>query len=103
MSALMGTGRPILSDSMRRAMLTKQTPGTTAGSYGLGLMLIAPPGDVRTASHGGAVAGYTCAMAFDPDAGVGVILLRNYSSNRTPLDQVANQTVRALVAERKKR
>jgi CubicO group peptidase (beta-lactamase class C family) len=99
-AALTGAGTRIMSDSIRRAMLTKQTPGPAAG-YGLGLSLSAPAGAVPTAGHGGSVAGYTCAMSFDPVSRIGVILLRNYSSGATSLDAVASQTVRALVAERK--
>jgi hypothetical protein len=48
----------------------------------------------------GSVAGYTCAIAFDPESKVGVILLRNYNSGHTPLDPIASQAVRAVVAER---
>jgi CubicO group peptidase (beta-lactamase class C family) len=101
MGALMGAGRPILSDTMRRAMLTKQTPGATPGSYGLGLQLTARPGEPINAGHGGAVAGYTCAMAFDPEAKVGVILLRNYMGQMS-LDRAAQQMLRGLVTAQKR-
>jgi CubicO group peptidase (beta-lactamase class C family) len=99
--ALTGAKRPVTSDSMRLAMMTKQTPEPGPDGYGFGLMISAPPGQLRTVHHGGAVAGYTCAIAFDPESKVGVILLRNYNGGHTPLDPIANQTVRAFVAERK--
>jgi hypothetical protein len=35
-------------------------------------------------------------QAFDPESRIGVILLRNYDMGSTPLDAVANQTVRIL-------
>ena len=31
------------------------------------------------AGHGGSVAGYTANLQFDPDARIGVVLLRNYN------------------------
>jgi CubicO group peptidase (beta-lactamase class C family) len=100
LGALSGAKRPVTSDSMRLAMMTKQTPESGPNSYGLGLFILAPPGALRTVSHGGGVAGYTCEIAFDPESKVGVILLRNYNTGRTPLDPIANETVRAVVAER---
>ena len=101
LGALTGAKRPVTSDSMRLAMMTKQTPEAGPDGYGFGLMISAPAGGLRTVGHGGGVAGYTCAIAFDPESKVGVILLRNYNGGRTPLDPIANQTVRAFVAERK--
>ena len=86
---------------MRVAMMTKQTPESGPDGYGFGLMISAPPGQTRVIHHGGSVAGYTCAIAFDPESKVGVILLRNYNGGHTPLDPITEQTVRAVVAERK--
>ena len=97
-AALTGAGKPVMSDSMRRAMITKQTPEPGASGYGLGLQLASPIGGVLVASHGGSVAGYTCSFAFDPASKIGVILLRNYGQGRTRLGAVAEQTVRALTA-----
>jgi CubicO group peptidase (beta-lactamase class C family) len=96
--ALTGAGKLVTSDSMRRAMITKQTPGSGPNGYGLGLQLAAPSGAAVVASHGGSVAGYTCAFAFDPASKIGVVLLRNYGQGRTRLGPVADQTVRALAA-----
>ena len=97
-AALTGAGKPIVSDSMRRLMITKQTPEPGASGYGLGLQLASPNGGVMLASHGGSVAGYTCSFAFDPVSKIGVILLRNYGQGRTRLGPVAEQAVRALTA-----
>ena len=97
-AALTGAGKPVMSDSTRRAMLTKQTPEQGGSGYGLGLQLASPNGGVLVASHGGSVAGYTSSFAFDPVSKIGVILLRNYGQGRTRLGPVAEQTVRALTA-----
>jgi CubicO group peptidase (beta-lactamase class C family) len=98
--ALTGAGKTVVSDSMRRAMMTKQTPEQGPSGYGLGLMLL--PNRVPTVfSHGGAVAGYTAMMAFEPDSEIGVIILRNYLMGETRLDAAANELVRALVADKR--
>jgi CubicO group peptidase (beta-lactamase class C family) len=97
--SLTGAGRAVLSDSMRRAMLTKQTPQPGPGGYGFGLQLSGADAD-RVAGHGGSVAGYTAHIAFNVQSGVAVILLRNYQSGRTNLQQAATQLVRALSTSR---
>lgn len=97
--ALSGAGRLITSDTMRRTMLTKQTPEAGASGYGLGLQIAAADGAATLAGHGGSVAGYTAHLAFDPESKVGAILLRNYNTGRTNLAQAANQVVRGLAAE----
>jgi CubicO group peptidase (beta-lactamase class C family) len=97
--ALSGAAKPVTSDSMRRAMFTKQTPEPGPNGYGFGLMVSASPGAATIAGHGGSVAGYTASIAFDPESKIGVILLRNYQSGRTNLDGTANQLVRTLATE----
>ena len=97
--ALSGGSTMVTSDSMRRAMLTRQTPEPGRSGYGLGLMLSGSAGAATVAGHGGAVPGYTSSFAFDPESKIGVILLRNYGSGRTNLDGAANQLVRTLAAE----
>jgi CubicO group peptidase (beta-lactamase class C family) len=72
MGALSGASKPVTSDSMRRAMLTRQTP-PGSGGYGLGVTL----GQNGHAGHGGSVAGYTAAFEFDPASRIGVIMLSN--------------------------
>ena len=100
-AALTGAGRTVTSDTMRRTMLTRQTP-PGGGAYGLGLQIAAPDGALPVAGHGGSVAGYTAHIAFDPQSKIGVILLRNYGAGRTNLGGVATELVRALAAERTK-
>lgn len=98
-AALTGAGKMVTSDTMRKAMLTKQTPGG-GGGYGLGVQITA--GAPTVFGHGGAVAGYTAHISFEPESKIGVILLRNYNSGRTNLSSVSTQLVRSLVAERQK-
>ena len=50
----------------------------------------------KIASHGGSVAGYTAHMAFDPDARIGVVLLRNYGRGVTNLGTAAQGLVTQL-------
>jgi hypothetical protein len=42
------------------------------------------------------VAGYTAYIAFDPDARIGVVLLRNYQSGATNLGRAATGLVSEL-------
>jgi CubicO group peptidase (beta-lactamase class C family) len=90
-------GDAILNAEHRSLMVTRQTPASGAG-YGLGLSLQTVRG-VTIAGHGGSVSGYTAHMAFEPQSGVGVILLRNYGSGRTNLGSVANQTLLSLLGK----
>ena len=50
----------------------------------------------KIASHGGSVAGYTAHMAFDPEARIGVVLLRNYGRGSTNLGTAAQSLVAQL-------
>ncbi|MBI4520467.1 MAG: beta-lactamase family protein [Gemmatimonadetes bacterium] len=96
--ALNGTlGTVMLSEASRREMLRVQTPDGSSGSYGLGLMLGTTEDGRRTAGHSGSVAGYTAYFVFDPDARVGVVLLRNYAGGRTNLGRSANALLAELV------
>jgi CubicO group peptidase (beta-lactamase class C family) len=97
--ALTGAGKPVMSDAMRREMLTKQTPEAGASGYGFGLQISATAGAATVVGHGGSVAGYTAHLSFDPQSKIGVILLRNYGSGRTNLGSAAAQLVRALGTE----
>jgi CubicO group peptidase (beta-lactamase class C family) len=96
--AVSGTpGLRILSEESRREMLRVQTPEDPSIGYGLGLF-IEREGTRRLAEHGGAVAGYTADLAFDPDLRIAVVLLRNYSSGATNLGEAAMELVRQLRA-----
>ena len=76
-------------------MLRVQTPEDPRRGYGLGLSVAVDSSGREIAGHGGSVAGYTAQIAFDPDARIGVVLLRNYQSGATNLARAAS----GLVAE----
>jgi CubicO group peptidase (beta-lactamase class C family) len=97
--AMSSTGREFLSPASRAEMFRVQTPQGTSG-YGLGFMITTDDNGVQTAEHGGSVAGYTAHIAFQPESGIGVILLRNYGSGNTNLGQTASRTLHELIAAR---
>lgn len=77
-SAMMGTSEiEILGAESRAEILAPQAP---AEGYGIGLQL-SDRGGVRTAGHGGSVAGYNANLVFDPVSGWGVAMLRTTSYN----------------------
>jgi CubicO group peptidase (beta-lactamase class C family) len=80
---------PFLSTASRHGMLALQTPGDSTRGYGLGLFVRRLDNGARTIGHSGSVAGYNVHAIFDPDAQIGVILLRNYNRGRTNLGGVA--------------
>jgi CubicO group peptidase (beta-lactamase class C family) len=97
MGALSGVpGLRILSEESRREMLRVQTPDDLSRGYGLGFSLQTDSAGRTMASHGGSVAGYTAHMAFDPDARIGAVLLRNYQRGATNLGSATQALVRAL-------
>lgn len=72
-AAMMGRGDvEILGADSRRELMRPQPP---AEGYGLGFS-IADVDGVRVVGHGGSVAGYNATLAFDPDSGLGVAMLR---------------------------
>jgi CubicO group peptidase (beta-lactamase class C family) len=89
-------GLAILSEPSRREMLAVQTPEDPDRGYGLGLTIRRDAEGRTLASHGGSVAGYTAHIAFDPDARVGVVLLRNYQRGATNLQDAAARLVEEL-------
>lgn len=95
--AISGTpGLRILSEASRAELLRIQTPEDPTRGYGLGFTVQVDEGGRRLVSHGGSVSGYIAHLAFDPDAGVAVILLRNYASGSTNLGAAAARLVREL-------
>lgn len=97
MGAMSGVpGLRILSEESRREALTVQTPEDPDTGYGLGFFVAVDDEGRTIAGHGGSVAGYTANIQFDPDARIGVVLLRNYNVGRTNLGQVAVALVEAL-------
>jgi CubicO group peptidase (beta-lactamase class C family) len=89
-------GLTILSDRSRAEMMRVQTPEDPRSGYGLGFRVTIDEEGRRTISHGGSVAGYNAHMAADPDAAIGVVLLRNYSGGVTDLGRSATDLVAEL-------
>ena len=89
-------GLAILSEESRREMLTVQTPEEPGRGYGLGFSLRRNQDGSWTAGHGGSVAGYTANLAFDPDARIAVVLLRNYNRGATNLGGAARELLAEL-------
>jgi CubicO group peptidase (beta-lactamase class C family) len=97
MGAMSGVpGLRILSEKSRRDALTVQTPESPTQGYGLGFSISVDQDGRTIAGHGGSVAGYTANMAFDPDARIGVVLLRNYGRGATNLGRAAQDLVAQL-------
>jgi CubicO group peptidase (beta-lactamase class C family) len=96
--AMSGTpGLGILSEEARAEMLRVQTPEAPRRGYGIGFSVEVGEDGRRVVSHGGSVSGYTAHLAFDPDARVAVVLLRNYAGGATNLGSAATGLVRTLV------
>ncbi len=91
--AMWGTG-VLPTAASRDALLTIQTPEDDRRGYGLGFTIDYDDEGDRIAGHGGSVAGYNATLRFDPEARIGVILLRNYNGGATNLGRVAAETIR---------
>ena len=91
-------GLKILEESSRKQMLAMQTPEDPSQGYGLGLSLVSDDRGNWFAGHGGSVAGYNAYMTVDPDAKIGVVLLRNYTEGRTNLGGMAQSLLSELRA-----
>lgn len=90
---------PILGPGGRRLIRVSQTPeGDTP--YSFGFSISRREGEPDLVGHGGSVAGYTAHLVFEPDTGVGVILLRNYGSGATDLGRAAQDLAWKLVRAR---
>lgn len=89
-------GLRILSEESRREMLSVQTPEDPSDGYGLGFRITIDDQGRTIASHGGSVAGYNAHMAVDPDASIGVVLLRNYAGGAVTLGRAARSLLREL-------
>ena len=97
MGAMSGVpGLRILSEESRQEALSIQTPENPNRGYGLGFSVQIDEQGRKIASHGGSVAGYTAHMAFDPEARIGVVLLRNYGRGLTNLGTAAQGLVAQL-------
>ena len=91
-------GLRVLSDEARSEMLHVHTPEDPTAGYGLGFQIRLDEEGRRTVAHGGSVAGYNAHMAVDPDARIGVVLLRNYTGGATNLGRAAQGLVEELRA-----
>jgi CubicO group peptidase (beta-lactamase class C family) len=91
-------GDSVLSAKSRAEMMRVQTPEDPRSGYGFGLFVETTAGGHRMINHGGGVAGYTTYFIFDPDAQIGVILLRNYERGQTDLAEAAHKVLADLVA-----
>lgn len=70
----------ILSAENRSEMQRIQTPGSEYSGNGLGFNIQIEEGGVRMVGHAGRVAGYLADHLFNPESGIGVVLLRNYDA-----------------------
>lgn len=89
-------GLGILSEEIRTEAVSVQTPEDPTDGYGLGFSVEVDSAGRRLVGHGGSVAGYNAYVGVDPDADIGVVLLRNYNRGRTNLGHLARALVREL-------
>jgi CubicO group peptidase (beta-lactamase class C family) len=93
-------GDVMLDAKSRSEVMRIQTPENPSNGYGLGFQIRVTDDGRRLVAHGGSVAGYTAHIVFDPDARLGVILLRNYNSGRTNLGNAATSLLTELLRAR---
>ena len=99
MGALQGRASPaILSDASVREMSRVQTPEDPDTGYGLGVMIRATEDGARLIGHSGSVAGYNAYMVFEPESGLGVVLLRNYNQGDASLGAAGQELLEELLA-----
>jgi len=87
---------PILGPEGRRLTRTSQTPSGDA-LYSFGFSLSEEEGHPTLVGHGGSVAGYNAHLIFEPESGMGVVMLRNYGSGETNLGRAARELLWTLV------
>ena len=86
MGALQGRASPaILSEESVAEMSRVHTPEDADNGYGLGVMIRTADDGARLVGHSGSVAGYNAYMLFEPESGLGVVLLRNYNQGEASL------------------
>ena len=88
---------PILSDESRLEMMRVHTPEDPDAGYGLGLMVQKSPAGDWLVGHSGSVAGYSAYMVFEPETGLGVVMLRNYNQGQTNLGEVSRELLIELL------
>ncbi len=86
MGALQGRASPaVLSEESVAEMSRVHTPEDPDNGYGLGVMIRTADDGARLIGHSGSVAGYNAYMLFEPESGLGVVLLRNYNQGEASL------------------
>jgi CubicO group peptidase (beta-lactamase class C family) len=88
---------PILGPEGRHLIRIPQTPGGD-DLYSFGFRIHRREGAPDLVGHGGSVAGYNAHLIFEPDSGIGVVLLRNYGGGATNLGRAARELAWRLVA-----
>ena len=98
MGALQGRASPaILSDESVAEMSRVHTPEDPDSGYGLGVMIRTTDGGARLIGHSGSVAGYNAYMLFEPESGLGVVLLRNYNQGQASLGAAGQELLVELL------
>jgi CubicO group peptidase (beta-lactamase class C family) len=87
---------PILGPEGRDLIRIPQTPEGD-DHYSFGFRIHRREGSPDLVGHGGSVAGYNAHMIFEPESGIGVLLLRNYGDGETNLGRVARELLWSLV------
>jgi len=87
---------PILGPEGRRLIQTSQTPEEGA-QYSFGFSISRRGESPPLVGHGGSVAGYNAYLIFEPESGIGVVLLRNYGGGETNLGGAARELLWKLV------
>jgi CubicO group peptidase (beta-lactamase class C family) len=86
----------LLGPEGRSSIRVSQTP-EDGPAYSFGFAISRREGRPDLVGHSGSVAGYTAYLCFEPESGVGVILLRNYGRGQTNLAEVGQDLVWRLV------
>lgn len=87
---------PILGPEGRRLIQTPQTP-EEGPQYSFGFSISQRANSPNLVGHGGSVAGYNAHLIFEPESGIGVVLLRNYGGGETNLGGAARELLWKLV------
>ncbi len=88
---------PLFTEAGREELVSVQTPEDPERGYGLGFSLSRDEDGRLFVGHGGSVAGYNAHMLFEPESGIGIVLLRNYSGGRTNLGRAARDLLTAIL------
>jgi len=87
---------PALGPEGRRLIRVPQTPAD-GPQYSFGFTVTRREGFPDLVGHSGSVAGYNAYLIFEPDTGIGVILLRNYVGGETNLGGAARDLLWTLL------